>query len=276
MLQQLQQLFHSITKSLDVLYVMEDIKPCARILVHEDSLGNAAAFLKEKNIFCEISEFKVIKKNLQSEFYSDKSIKVPKNSEEKGHLMLYLSKNKETAQNAKITEEKMLHKDLGLILGYPKCCCDFFEKNFDAQNTDLTLKALQNSDGYEFPFYTNIAMRHLDFSLLSHFPHDFGCKESIEIAKRNLKIIEKYSQDFHSMFVGMLQGMVIYTMNEGIFLLRKHEKTDGKILYSDILTTAKSKLYYFLSSAKELVILNKNCIMIGSEEIKEIGVMIFT
>ena len=278
MLQQLQQLFHSITKSLDVLYVIEGIKPCARILVHEESLNKAKKFLDENKILFEVSEFKILKQYLQSDFYSDKSSKVSKDSQEKGHFILYISKDKQIAQNAKAAEEKMLHKDLGLILGYPDCCCDFFEKHFDAKNTDLTLKALEKSDGYEFSFYANIAMRHFDFSLLSHFPHDFSCHESIAIAKRNLETIKKYSNEVHSAFNLMLHGIVIYTTDQGIFLLRKHERIGEKAFYSDVLTTTKSKLYYLLSSNKELSISGKNSIIVGGEELKstDMGIMVFT
>ena len=161
MIQQLQQIFHSITKSLEVLYVTEGIKPCARILVFEDNLEKIIDFISENQLFFALSEFKVVKQNIQSEFYSDKSIKIQKNSIKKGHFFVYISKNRETAEKAKLLEQNQNHKELGLILGYPECCCDFFVNNFDEKNTDLTLKILENSIGYEFPFYNNIASRHL-------------------------------------------------------------------------------------------------------------------
>ena len=277
MIQQLQQLFHSITKSLEILYVMEDAKPCARILVFEDELNNVINFLKDNRINAAISDFKVIKQTAQSEFYSDKSVKIAKNSEQKGHFFVYLSKGRETAEKAKLAEERNNHFELGLLLGYPKCCCEFFENNFDGKNTDLTLKALENSNGYGFSFYNNIAARHFDVALLSHFPHSFECKPSIKIAKDNLKIIKKHSQQLAIMFSGILQGVVIYTMEEGIFLLRKYEKINDEIIYGDVLTTAKSKLYFLLSSNKKLQIVDKNNFVVNGINIKgsEYGVMAF-
>src|SRR3989338_10800466 len=101
------------------------------------------------------------------------------------------------------TEDR--HKELGLLLGYPMCCCEFFEENFNEKVTDLTLKILENSNGYEFPFYANMAARHFDVSLLSHFPHDFQCKPSMEIAKNNLRVIKNYSEQIAAMFSGILQ-----------------------------------------------------------------------
>ena len=277
MIQQLQQIFHSIIKSLEVLYVTDGIKPCARVLVFEDELKKVSDFLNENKIYVAISDFKVLKQTAQSEFYSDKSIKIPKKDARKGYFFIYLSKNKEAAEKAKLKEESNNHKELGLLLGYPKCCCEFFEKNFNEKNTDLTLKTLENSDGYEFTFYNNIAARHFDVTLLSHFPHNFECKPSIGIAKNNLKTINKHSKQLAVMFSGVLQGVVVYTTQEGIFLLKKHEKINDEIIYSDVLTTAKSKLYYLLSSNKKLRIVDKNSFIINDINIKgkDYGVMIF-
>ena len=278
MIPQLQKIFHSITKSLEVLYVIEDAKPCARILVFEDELNKVTDFLKDKKINASISDFKVVKQTAQSEFYSDKSIKIPKNAAEKGYFFAYLSKNREAAEKAKITEGKNNHFELGLLLGYPKCCCGFFQKNFNDKDTDLTLKTLENSRGFEFPFYSNIAARHFDIALLSHFPHSFDCEGSIGIAKNNLRIINRHSEQLAEMFSGILQGAVVYTMKEGVFLFTKYEKINDEIIYSDVLSTAKSKLYYLLSSNKKLMVIDKNDFVVNEVDIKgeDYGFMIFT
>lgn len=278
MIQELQQIFHSITKSLELIYVAEGIKPCARILAFEDDLGKILNFINEKNLFACISDFKVLKQTVQSDFYSDISIKIPKEDKRKGYFFVYLSKNEAIAQKSKLLEENNKHKELGLMLGYPECCCEFFERNFDEDNADLTLKTLDKSQGYEFQFYNNIAARHFDVTLLSHFPHSFECEPSIRIAKERLKTIDKHSNQLSGLFSGILQSVVIYTANEGVFLLRKYEKVSNKIIYADVLTTTKSKLYYLLASHKELDIVNKNNFVVGVENIsgEGYGVMIFT
>lgn len=277
MIPKLQSVFHSITKSLEVLYVIEDAKPCARILVFEDELDKAADFLKNNKINYSVSDFKVVKQNVQSEFYSDKSIKIPKGDSSRGHFFVYLSKDKNKAEQAGILEENNNHLELGLILGYPKCCCEFFQKNFDEKNTDLTLESLKNSDGFEFPFYNNIAARHFDISLLSHFPHSFHCKPSIEIAKNNLKIIQKHSKQIAEMFSSVLKSAVIYTMDEGIFLLRRYEKNNSEIIYSDVVSTVKSKLYFLVSSNNKLKITDKNNFFVNDVGIsgENFGIMLF-
>ena len=277
MIQQLQQIFHSIIKSLEVLYVIEDAKPCARILVFEDELGKVIGFFDENKLNYSISDFKVLKQAMQSDFYSDKSTKIPKEDPRKGHFLAYVSKSKDTACKAKLAEKENGHFSLGHILGYPKCCCDFFEKNFGGKNTDLTLKTLKYSSGLEFPFYNNIAARHFDVSLLSHFPHSFECGHSMEIAKNNLKAIEKHSKQLAVMLSGILQGAVVYTLEEGIFLLRNYEKNDDGLIYSNILSTAKSKLYFLLNSNNRLKIINKNNFVVNDITIKgdNFGIMVF-
>ncbi len=277
MLTKLQQTFHSIAKSLEILYVLEDTKPCARILVFEEELEKVLNFLNENRLNCSVSSFKVLKQSLQSDFYSDKSTKIPKNDARNGYFFVYVSKNRDLAEKAKIAEGKNNHFEFGLILGYPKCCCDFFEKNFDENNTDLTLKTLKYSTGVEFPFHTNIAARHFDVSLLSHFPHSFNCKPSIEMAKNNLKVIEKHSKQLAAMISGILQGAVIYTMGEGVFLLRNYEKNENEILYRNVLSTAKSKLYFLLNSNNKLKIIDKNNFFVNDVNIKgdKFGVMVF-
>lgn len=277
MIPQLQKIFHSITKSLEILYVMEEAKPCARILVFEGELDKTIDFLNNNKLNYAVSGFKVIKQNTQSEFYSDKSIKIQKNDDRKGYFFAYISKTKSLAEKAKFLEEANNHKELGLMLGYPECCCKFFEKNFDGKNTDLTLKILENSSGFEFSFYTNIAARHFDVALLSHFPHSFECKPSIEIAKTNLKILQKHSKQTAAIFSGILKGVAVYTEEEGIFLLRKCEKIKNEIIYSDVLSTTKSKLYFLLSSNKNLKIINKNHFVVNDISIMgdKYGIMVF-
>ena len=94
---------------------------------------------------------------------------------------------------------------------------------------------------------------------------------------KNLKTIQKHSKQLALIFSRMLQGIIIYTMNEGIFLLRKYERIDNQIIYGDVLTTTKSKLYYLLNSNKKLKIIDKNNFVVSDENIKgkDFGVMIF-
>lgn len=282
MIYQLQQQFHSITKSLDVLYVSEGAKPCSRIMAHEDELGKILDFFRENKINTVISDFKALKQNLQSQFYSDKSITVAKDDARKGYFFVYLSKN--NPNGAKEAEAENNHVKLGLELGYPKCCCEFFAKKFNENNTDLTLKILKNSNGFEFPFYTNIAARHFDINLLSHFPCNFNCEESINIAKNNFEIIKKHSLELSNIFEKTLKNGVLYTESNGIFVLKNIKKISDannkkkiEMQFDDVLTTTAHDLFQLLKSNKKMEIINKNKIKINDTIIEgnDKGFMVF-
>jgi len=276
MIQNLKNTFKSTIKSLEILYVLENTKPTARILVNEDESESILNFIKNKDLELSISNFKLKKINNENSYYSDKSIKIDRNSEEKGHFILYISKMKELAQKARAYEENDMHLELGMILGYPNCCCEFFDKNFSESNNDLTLDTLKNSEGFEFPFYTNIAVRHFDISLLNHFPCKLDCKFSIRIAKENLEIINKYSESLFEFFEKTLRCTVLYTEKDGIFLLKNFKQNGNEIIFNEVLSTIKNQLYNELKNNRKIEIINKNEIEIDNKKIDNVGIMIFT
>ena len=75
MIQELQKIFHSITKSLEILYVLEDAKPCARILVFEDEKDKNRAIPQNKFFARSFLGFQGSEQNTGSEFYSQQICK---------------------------------------------------------------------------------------------------------------------------------------------------------------------------------------------------------
>ena len=260
MFNQLNQILKSKIKSLEFLSLINNLKPSIRILCHEDNQESLLSIINKNKLFFSKSDFK-IQKDINNN-YSDKSFKIT--NDKKGYFIFYISKNK--TEELKELEINNNHKELGLKLGYPKCCCDFFNKNFNTNNTDLTLDILNNSLGYIFPFQTNIAARHFDFNLISHFPCSFNCEESLKIANNNLKLI---NHDFN-----FLKSIILYSKEHGIFLINNYTKEENKIKFNSIKNTSTNKLYYFLNESKEFEIIDKNNIKIQNDLIN-IGVMIF-
>ena len=172
----------------------------------EEDFTVTLPILFDNNGYYNIADFKVSKQG--NETYSDKSIKVPLESD--GHFIFYISQSKEKAQKTKELEAQNKHKELGISLGYPECCSEFFQNNFTEQEPDLTLKTLNNSQGNKFPFYTNIAARHLDISLLFHFPCSFNCEESVNLAKKHLEIIKKHDERAAKIIEDNLKGDFTY------------------------------------------------------------------
>ena len=235
-------------------------------------------FLKKHKLKTTLSDFKISDDIDTSRIYSDKGIRISKNSKIQGKFFMYISKSKELAEKAKQLEAKNKHSELGILLGYPKCCSEFFENNFPIESkkkNDYTLATLRNSNGFSFPFYTNIAIRHMDLTLLSHFPCSFNCEHSIRIAKNNLNIIKKYSKKYFNIMDDMLKGAVIYTEDKGVFLL-KDIKMNNNLFYKEVISSTNNDIYNILKDSPNLKIINKNNIKINNKELNDIGFMAFS
>ncbi|MBU0628376.1 MAG: hypothetical protein KKC75_04245 [Nanoarchaeota archaeon] len=277
MLSELQDTFKSNIKALEIFLVLKGAKPAARIMADEDEEDKILGIILEKGLNYSISDFKVLKVD-KEKGYSDKGIKVDPKSNENGDFFVYISKDKDITEKAKILEAENKHKELGILLGYPSCCAEFFEKHFEEEskrNNDFTLAVLKSSDGFSFPFYTNIGARHFDLALLSHFPCSFSCAASLEIAKKNLELIKQEDKEFAEVIEGMLKGAIVYTETEGVFLLRNPELEHNRICYQGIISTKNNQMYESLKNAEHIDIISKNRIKLGDLEIKNIGFMLF-
>lgn len=275
MIDALTGLFKSMTKSLDVLYVMEGAKDVSRIMASDDDINGYKDFLIKQGMSFAVSDFKVSKEVDQNRF-SNKGIRLPKTSQ--GYYLVYISKSKGKAEQAKEAEKENNHKRLGRLLGYPECCIRFFDKEFPKQSkksNDYVLASLSSSKGFVFPFYNNIAARQFDLSLISHFPCSLDCKSSISIAKRNLRIIKKHSAEISKIFEGMLKSAVLYTEDRGAFLLRDFKLEGNKLSYDKIMSHADNVLYQELKDSKHIEIVDKNTVNIRDKNIDNVGVMIF-
>lgn len=277
MLDDLIEIFRSLAKSLDVLYVIKGDKPAGRIIASEGDLDSYKRFFKKHDIHYSLSDYK-LRKETDENKYSNKGVALPRDSEEKGELFIYFSKDKALAEKAKHAEKDSDHKELGRMLGYPECCTDFFNKEFPKQSrykNDYVLASLRESKGFIFPFQNNISIRHLDLSLLSHFPCNLNCPKSKEMAGKNFELLEKDSPDLARISEGMLKGAVVFTSNRGIFLLRDIKMEKDKLYYDKIMASMKNEIYDELKMSKAIEIIDKNTIMIRDKKIEDIGMMVF-
>lgn len=220
----LKQTFGSLTKTLEIIYLLEDIKPCVRQGFYDEELKKVIEFCKKNNLFYELSPYKIVLETTKDE-YSDKGVKVDMNDSRRGLIFIYISKDKK-AEKANYYEIKQDHKNLGLTLGYPECCCDFFvkfEPEESKKKNDYIMPVLNNSKE-PFPFYTNFLAKYSDITLLNHFPCSFNCEKSIELAKQHLKVIEKHDKKLAEKFKEILKSDVGYS-EEGIEIVK-----DGKVI----------------------------------------------
>ena len=97
----------------------------------------------------------------------------------------------------------------------------------------------------------------------------------MSIAKGNLDIIKKHSDDWHMIFKKTLNSAVLYT-NDGIFLLRDFKLENNKLFYNNIMSSVNTELYNKLKDTDFIEIIDKNKIKIINEELKDVGIMLFT
>lgn len=280
MIDNLLPIFSNYTRSLEILYLLNGIKKAVRLDANEDELEKIRDFCNKENMHLEVSDFKVIKTIDKGKGnYANIVKKVQLNYPISGLYHLYISKDKTKSKFLKLLESRNDDKAVGQILGYPECCIDFFIKNKEKQQkmqNDYILPALENSEGFQFPFHTNYVARYFDFTLLSHFPHNFNCKESINVAKNNLECIKKYSNELANRFETTLKCPVLYTENNGIFIFKNY-KLNGNILeFNEVKSTINNELLDLLNRYKRIEIINKNEIRINDKFMEDVGLMLFS
>ncbi|MDA1196957.1 MAG: hypothetical protein O2779_03275 [Nanoarchaeota archaeon] len=248
-LETIQKTCNSLIKSLEIFYVFHDYKPTSRIMVHDAKVEEYKQLMDKLNLQCTLSDFKIQKQ--QSVDYSDKGTISTTNKP--GYRFMYVAKHHPSIHRLKTLEQQQNHKELGIALGYPECCCSFFEQHFKEQSkksNDYTLLTLENSKP-PFPFQTNIAARHFDHALVSHFPCSFNCKHSIEIANNNRTLLKEKEPKILEEIEKDLKSAVIYDEPQGIFLLYNAKEQEKKIHYNGLKGTKTGKRYQELKDSNE-------------------------
>lgn len=279
MIGNLLKIFNNYTRSLEILYLLNDIKKLVRLDANEIELEKIKEFCNKENLHLGISDFKVAKLPDRGKGnYANIVKKIPIDYPYPGLYHIYISKDSNKTDFLKLLENKNDDGAIGKLLGYPKCCVEFFMENREKQQrlqNDYIMPALNNSEGFKFPFYTNYAMRYFDVTLLSHFPHNFNCEYSIKIAKNNLQCIKKYSDDLGNKFETMLKGPVLYTENKGIFMFKDYKLNNNILEFKEIKSTINNELLKILNENKEFSIIDKNKIGLKDKVIDDIGFMLF-
>ncbi|MCK5282552.1 MAG: DUF483 domain-containing protein [Nanoarchaeota archaeon] len=272
MLLELKDNLGSLTKALEILYVLADAKPVTRQIFYNDK--TFLDILSKNNLSFVVSDFKIIKHVDKTRNYSDKALKVSLDHPQQGHPFIYISKDKELAKKALKNEKHDDHYSLGRLLGYPDCCCRFFEKNFpDASKgtSDLLPFTFNNSYSINYPWQNNYSLRVFDISLLTHFPCSFHCEESKKIALRNLSIIEKHDTDIASYFRQALKCVVIYSEGIGVYSINRFKAADDIVEYSpdSVIPSCKNDFYNLLKRKNNIKVLGKNNFLIGNVKIDD-------
>ena len=93
--------------------------------------------------------------------------------------------------------------------------------------------------------------------------------------ENNLRIIEKHSKEIAEIFIGMLKSAVLYTDNQGIFLLREFRLENNILFYNKIMSHTNNLLYEKLKNSDSIEVIDNNNIRISNKKIGNTGIMVF-
>lgn len=83
--------------------------------------------------------------------------------------------------------QKSNNTAMGLLLGFPQCCCDFFEHYWvDKGYRDLT--PVMSNEGHDKYYECNILLRHLGVRAVSHLPCSFRCLNTVATAQNLIAV----------------------------------------------------------------------------------------
>jgi hypothetical protein len=179
MIKKLSMKFGSKTKAQEMVLLLNDAKEVVRQGFYDEELLAVERFCQEHDLFLIKSKFKVLLAGEAS--YSNKGIRIKETDKRPGMFFVYLSKDEQKAWLAAYYELVGNEHDLGILLGYPKCCVKFFLKNFN-QKTPNPVHLPTN-------LFTNISKRDQDLVIISHFPCHSDCEPSMELGKKYLDLL---------------------------------------------------------------------------------------
>ncbi|MBI2572859.1 DUF483 domain-containing protein [Candidatus Woesearchaeota archaeon] len=181
LLYDLTRTFGSYSKAQEILFLLKDVKEVVRHGFYEEQLERVEDFCAAHKLTLVKSTFKVLLADAQA--YSNKGVRVPAEDSRDGMYFVYISKDDEKAYLASYYELMNDQKQLGLLLGYPECCVEFFCASFSAKNPNPQHAALNP--------WTNLSKRSSDCVLLSHFPCSSRCPSSITMARAFHNLIKQ-------------------------------------------------------------------------------------
>ncbi len=168
-------------KAQELFLLLNDTKPLIRHGYYEHELPPIEQFCRQHSLHLVKSPFKVLLADKNQ--FTNRGLRLPKNDLHPGMHFIYISKDEKTAHLALLSELQNNHSQLGQLLGYPPCCIAFFTMSFNDQHTNLQHHPTNP--------WTNLSKREQDICLLSHFPCQSDCQESIILAKLYHSQIQK-------------------------------------------------------------------------------------
>jgi hypothetical protein len=115
--------------------------------------------------------------------------------------------------------------DLGRALGYPSCCVQFFVPRVAHSIPDLTLAALERTEGPASFLLNNIDLHR---ALIPHYVCRYDCPASIDYARALLHEFERVDPPRATTLAESLRGLLVFFRTGGHMWLRHTTASEGQ------------------------------------------------
>jgi len=134
---------------------------------------------------------------------------------------------------------------LGNLLGYPACCTSAFVERWPTaakeHQGDPTILSLLASGKMPYDWRINIAARYFGVELIQHFPCQFDCRHSIDIATNYYNTLSYFEPQTAETIQHYLQSAILYSEYDGIVLLTEvTQKEHDNSLLIDYIASSSS------------------------------------
>jgi hypothetical protein len=186
----------SFQLKLDIIDVLADIRPVARIIVERGAeVAVCASVLLDENLEVTVGGSCQINSGMLG-FVDNHVVADP--TDRSDFVRLYISKERPRSERARIADESALDQALGGELGYPICCITAVNQRGIVPGI-LDSLGLYSECGLYDPFAWPAA--HLfDAGLIPHFPCSMHCRQTHLFAQKRLTILSAVDSRYQTQY----------------------------------------------------------------------------
>ncbi len=136
----------------------------------------------------------------------------------------------EIAQKFKAASLKGDHITQGELLGYPKCCCEAFSKNWSSNKLDPCYESAVNTPEATLDYTKekvhvngdaclNTMLRYFGVRIVPFFPCSYQCSEALDVSKNWFEVMKSLNKDVTLKVKELLEQPLTWVFNKGIIYI---------------------------------------------------------
>lgn len=230
-----ENLFETGTEAQECMLLRMNIKPGTRIVIPANTAFSCVQYASKIGLFAVPSAFlfRTIPIDAHSTYSDEVAVVESESLEPDVSVFLYLGRDILTIWKLWALEALQDHIELGLALGYPRCCAKAYIKQ---SKKELGSKVCRR------PILTNQYTHFFGYQIISHDPCRIDCPASLKIAQEYLHALQKISPASAKKLVQVLSAPVFELLDKKgfIILLDAEETGQNEIRF----TTSKMLIMY--------------------------------